>query len=214
MTGLGARGADIVIGESTDSILWGGATGCGTIEAVADAIAGAVWTEVACDGGGGCDAGPVVGACVLDCWERGGAVAVSGDGIMAGAEAAVGGCGGWVDVASGVGGFARGVGGGGIAPPGGPYCSMGRKTGCCDAGLLGSLTAYMVASKKCGSREIVTWPTLAMLSLGGFLGSSWTTPFFLVGLDQYFSNRPSLIHRWRDRASDSARTPLQHDQSQ
>lgn len=56
---------------------------------------------------------------------------------------------------------------------------------------------------------MVTWPTLAMLSLGGFLASSWITPFFLVGFVQYFSKRPSLIHLWRDRASDSARTPLQ-----
>lgn len=55
---------------------------------------------------------------------------------------------------------------------------------------------------------MVTWPILVMLSLGGFLGSSWTTPFFLTGLVQYFSKRPSLIHFCRDRESDSARTPL------
>lgn len=71
----------------------------------------------------------------------------AGEGVATEAEAGIVVCGGLLDVACGVGGFAKGVGGGGIAPPGGPYCNIGRKTGCCDAGLLGSLTAYMVASK-------------------------------------------------------------------
>lgn len=47
-----------------------------------------------------------------------------------------------------------------------------------------------------------------MLSLGGLLGSSFTTPFRLDGFVQYFSNIPSWIHFERDRESESARTPL------
>lgn len=54
----------------------------------------------------------------------------------------------------------------------------------------------------------MTWPILVMLSFGGLLGSSTTTPFFLYGLVQYFSNMPSLIHFRRDRTNDSDRTPL------
>lgn len=65
-----------------------------------------------------------------------------GTGVVGGT---IGACAG-ADAVIGVSGFASGVGGGGMAPLGGPYCSMGRKTGC-GAGLLGSLTAYMVASK-------------------------------------------------------------------
>jgi hypothetical protein len=55
---------------------------------------------------------------------------------------------------------------------------------------------------------MVTWPSLVMLSLGGLLGSSISTPFRLDGFVQYFSNMPSLIHLFRDRERDSARTPL------
>jgi len=47
-----------------------------------------------------------------------------------------------------------------------------------------------------------------MLSLGGLLGSSMTTPFRLTGFDQYFSKMLSLIHLWRERVRESARTPL------
>lgn len=46
---------------------------------------------------------------------------------------------------------------------------------------------------------MTTWPSLIMVSLAGLLGSSITTPFRLEGLDQYFSNMPSLIHLCRDR---------------
>lgn len=84
---------------------------------------------------------------------------------------------------------------------------IGRKTGCGGGGL-GSLTANMVASKTCGSTVIVTGPSFIMVSLEGLLGSSMTTPFRLEGLDQYFSNIPSLIHRCRERERDSANTPL------
>lgn len=71
-----------------------------------------------------------------------GAVADAARGTAVGAGAGAGA--GVVDF--GVGGLDDGVGGGGIAPFGGPYCRMGRNTACC-AGLLGSLMAYMVASK-------------------------------------------------------------------
>lgn len=106
------------------------------------------------------------GVAVLECW-----CGATGEGIAGGTRGAAKGTGGFdvADVA--IVGFSEGAGGGGMAPLGGPYCSMGRKTGC-GAGLFGSLTAYTVASKLCGSREMVTWPTLAMLSLGGFFGSS------------------------------------------
>lgn len=60
----------------------------------------------------------------------------------------------------------------------------------------------------CGSIVIVTVPTFDMVSLGGFLGSSLMTPLRLCGFDQYLAKRPSLIHFWRDRERDSARTPL------
>ena len=86
-----------------------------------------------------------------------------------------------------------GVGGGGMTPFGGPYWITGRVAGS-GAGGFGSLTAYMVASKTCGSTVMVTWPSLTMLSLGGLFASSWTTPFRLTGLDQYFSKMLSLIH--------------------
>lgn len=85
---------------------------------------------------------------------------------------------------------------------------MGRSVVGAVGGGFGSLTANMVASKTCGSTVIVTWPSLVMLSFGGLFGSSITTPLRFVGLDQYFSNMPSLVHFWRDRKSDSARTPL------
>lgn len=49
-------------------------------------------------------------------------------------------------VAEGVADLDKGVEGGGMAPFGGPYCRIGRKTGC-GAGLLGSFTAKTVASK-------------------------------------------------------------------
>jgi hypothetical protein len=65
--------------------------------------------------------------------------------------------------------------GAGIAPPGGPYCSIGRKMASvvgAGAGGLGSLMMNMVASNTCGSTVMVTGPTLVMLSLGGLLGSS------------------------------------------
>lgn len=104
-----------------------------------------------------------------------------------------------------------GGGGGGMAPLGGPYCMMGRNVACvvgATGGGLGSLIAHMVASKTCGSMVMVTCPSLDMLSLGGLLGSSMTTPFFFVGLVQYFSKMPSAIHRCRDRVRDSANTPL------
>jgi hypothetical protein len=105
--------------------------------------------------------------------------------------------------------FDVGVGGGGIVPFGGPYCTIGRSVvGGGGAGGFGSLTANMVASKTCGSTVIVIWPILVMLSLGGLFGSSITTPFFLVGLDQYFSKMPSIVHFWRDRDRDSESTPL------
>lgn len=85
---------------------------------------------------------------------------------------------------------------------------------CCICGVGGSLvfvvslTMYIVASITCGSSVIVTVPTFCMLSLGGFLGSSLSTPFLLCGFVQYFSNRPSLVHFCRDLERDSARTPL------
>lgn len=105
--------------------------------------------------------------------------------------------------------FGVGVGGGGIVPFGGPYCTIGRSVvGGGGGGGFGSLTANMVASKTCGSTVIVIWPILVMLSLGGLFGSSITTPFFLVGLDQYFSKMPSIVHFWRDRDRDSESTPL------
>lgn len=64
---------------------------------------------------------------------------------LGGAGEALGACPG-AD-AMGVGGcLVEGVGGGGMAPLGGPYCMMGLDSGCW-AGLFGSLTAYMVASK-------------------------------------------------------------------
>lgn len=66
----------------------------------------------------------------------------------------------------------------------------------------------MVASIMCGSIVIVTVPTFDMVSLGGFLGSSLRTPLRLCGFVQYLAKRPSLIHFWRDRERDSARTPL------
>lgn len=112
--------------------------------------------------------------------------------------------------------------GGGMAPLAGPYWIIGRAT-CCWDGFwgswgavfcLGPLTAYMVASTMCGSMVIVTLPILVMESLGGFLGSSMSTPFFLCGFVQYFSKSPSLIHRCLDRASDSASTPLREKTSQ
>lgn len=87
-------------------------------------------------------------------------------------------------------------------------CCFSDCCGCCWGGSLDALTANMVASTMCGSMVMVTVPTLVMLSFGGFLGSSWRTPLRLYGLVQYFSNRPSLIHFWRERESDSARTPL------
>ena len=84
----------------------------------------------------------------------------------------------------GVAGFGVGVGGGGIAPFGGPYWMMGRWAGGgAGGGGFGSLTANMVASKTCGSTVMVTWPILVMLSLGGLFGSSMRTPFFLVGFE-------------------------------
>lgn len=110
-----------------------------------------------------------------------------------------------------------GVGGGGMEPFGGPYCMMGRKmawvVGAGGGGGFGSLTAYSVASKMCGSMVIVTGPSLDMLSLGGLLGSSVTTPLRFIGLVQYFSKTPSAIHLCRDRTSDSARTPLSENRS-
>jgi len=75
-------------------------------------------------------------------------------------------------------------------------------------GGFGSLTAYMVASKTWGSMVMVTWQSLVMLSFGGLLGSSMTTPFFLIGFAQYLSKMPSVIHVCRERVSDSERTPL------
>lgn len=41
---------------------------------------------------------------------------------------------------------------------------------------------------------MVTVPILDMLSFGGLFGSSMTVPFRFMGLVQYFSNMPSLIH--------------------
>lgn len=59
---------------------------------------------------------------------------------------------------------------------------MGRC--CCFAGVVlifdfGSLTIYMVASTTCGSIIMVTRPTFVMVSFGGFLGSSMSTPLRL-----------------------------------
>lgn len=100
-----------------------------------------------------------------------------------------------------------------MTPFGGPYCMMGRSLlGGGGGGGFGSLTPYMVASKTCGSTVMVTCPSLVMLSFGGLLGSSITTPFRFVGLDQYFSNIPSVVHFCRDRARDSASTPLRRRQ--
>lgn len=133
----------------------------------------------------GCAAGRVgVRVCVCVCicvgvfcsWGTG----ASGAGICDGVEALVG-------VAE------PGVGGGGMTPFGGPYCMTGRSV-FGGGGGFGSLTAYIVASKTCGSTVMVTWPSLAMLSFGGLFGSSITTPLRFVGFDQYFSNIPSLIH--------------------
>lgn len=85
---------------------------------------------------------------------------------------------------------------------------MGRNVELVVGGGLGSLTAYRVASRTCGSTVMVTCPILVILSLGGLFGSSFTTPFRFVGFVQYFSNIPSCIQFWRDLESDSARTPL------
>lgn len=92
-----------------------------------------------------------------------------------------------------------------MTPLGGPYCIIGRKAELVVGGGFWYLTAYIVASKMCGSTVIVMVPILVMLSFGGLFGS---TPFRFEGFVQYFSNMPSLIHFWRDRVSDSARTPL------
>ena len=100
-----------------------------------------------------------------------------------------------------------GADGGGIMPREGPYMMMGRLAGRTVAGL-GSLTPYIVASNMCGSHVMRTWPSLTMDSLGGFFVSSFAAPFRLEGFVQYFSKMPSLIHLWRDRASDSGSTPL------
>lgn len=172
-------------------------------------IAGNGWTASCAAGGdcaesGGCACG--VGGC-------GWAGACTGVGLGLGMGVAVAprtaGCGAGVctGVAVASDGDLFGVGGGGMTPFGGPYWRTGREGGS-GAGGFGSLTAYMVASKTCGSTVMVTWPSLTMLSLGGLLGSSMTTPFRLTGLDQYFSKMLSLIHLWRDRVRESARTPL------
>ncbi len=124
-------------------------------------------------------------------WAVEGEAIVAGEGEAAGADAVVG------------------FGGGGIAPLEGPYCMMGRKDELPVGAGFGSFTAYMVASNTCGSTVIVTWPILVIVSLGGLLESSFTTPFRLVGFVQYFSNTPSFIHFWRDLDSDSAITPLE-----
>lgn len=60
LTGFGTGAGDAVTGESTDSIPREDTTAWGGIEAVADAIAGPVLGAVVADGGGGCDASPVV----------------------------------------------------------------------------------------------------------------------------------------------------------
>lgn len=67
---------------------------------------------------------------------------------------------------------------------------IGRKVELVVGGLI-SLTAYMVASRTCGSIVMVTWPILVMLSLGGLFGSSLTMPLRFVGFVQYFSKMPS-----------------------
>jgi hypothetical protein len=101
-----------------------------------------------------------------------------------------------------------------MTPFGGPYCIMGRKDELA-AGAAGfelSLMPYMVASSTWGSIFRITLPIFCMLSLGGLLGSSLTTPFRLTGFVQYFSKMPSFIHFCRERVRDSARTPLRQRQ--
>lgn len=96
-----------------------------------------------------------------------------------------------------------------MTPFGGPYCRTGRWVIGGGGGGFGSLTAYMVASKLCGSTIMVTFPSFTMLSFGGLFGSSMICPLFLTGLDQYFGNMASDIHCCRDRVRDSERTPLE-----
>lgn len=108
------------------------------------------------DGGGRAGAITCVGVCGCIDWlvepagesiaGGAGAGAGAGAGVVAARGAAFGADTGAGVVDFGVGGLDVGVGGGGIAPFGGPYCRMGRDAACC-AGLLGSLMAYMVASK-------------------------------------------------------------------
>lgn len=155
----GARGADnggielglvvgtgaVGFGESTDSMPRGDATGFG---GAAAAAADGTAFGASCGAGEGCGwAGARTGVwvCVCGCEAAGEAVRAEAVGTE--------------------------TGGGGMIPFGGPYCSIGRNTGC-GAGGFGSLTAYIVASKMCGSRVMVTWPTLVILSLEGLLGSS------------------------------------------
>jgi hypothetical protein len=110
-----------------------------------------------------------------------------------------------------VGGGIGAGGGGGNIPFGGPYCMIGRYIGCWETGGtgrgLGSLIAYITASKMCGSTVIVQVPSFVIVSFAGLFVKSGA-PFFFVGFVQYFSKMPSLSHFARDRCSDSARTPL------
>lgn len=87
----------------------------------------------------------------LGCWDNEAAGAGAAEGLGVAAEDGKGfGGGPWIegDAVVGVDGLDEEVsaGGGGMTPFGGPYCRFGR-TGGCDADLLGSFTAYMVASK-------------------------------------------------------------------
>lgn len=67
---------------------------------------------------------------------------------------------------------------------------------------------YRLTSKTCGSIMIAHVPALTIVSREGLPGSSYSTPFFFVGFDQYFWKRPSLSHFFRDLSNDSAMIPL------
>lgn len=134
IVGIGAWGA----GAVAFGICWPGkaaedGVGCACV------CVWPVWDAVLEDGGG------------LGSWDSEGAGAEAAEGLGGAAEEGTG-FGGWPwiagDAVVGVDGLDEeaGAGGGGMAPLGGPYCRFGRTSGC-DAGLLGSLTAYMVASK-------------------------------------------------------------------
>lgn len=148
LAGLDVGAGDVVSVDSIDSIPRGDATAF-----VGTGVAAETSTGAPCDvddGGGRAGGIPGAGACGCVGWldeaAGEGTVGAAGAGADAARGTAVGAGAGAGVVDFGVGGLVDGVGGGGIAPFGGPYCRMGRKTACC-AGLLGSLMANMVASK-------------------------------------------------------------------